>query len=165
VGSRRYLIAWLTAWRKENGLADSGRRISNRSLPQLQKMYEEAQRGKQYRAGRRWGPRNLAPPSVGITVVVPFLLTFSLVWPPTSSRTSPPARSGAPVTGVCTSGRCASSRAPTRPRWWRCRFHPLLSGPPPCAADRRAQTGVSPSSERGRASAARCQCALPTSGG
>ena len=55
VGSRQYLIAWLTAWRKENGLGDSGRPISNRSLPQLQKMYDEAQRGKLYRAGRRWG--------------------------------------------------------------------------------------------------------------
>ena len=55
VGSRQYLIAWLTAWRKGNGLEGSGRPISNRSLPQLQKMFEEAQSGKQYRARRRWG--------------------------------------------------------------------------------------------------------------
>ena len=42
--SRQELITWLTTWRKDNGLENSGRPLSNRSLPQLRKMYEYTRR-------------------------------------------------------------------------------------------------------------------------
>jgi hypothetical protein len=53
---RQYLMAWLKEWRKQNGIGDSGRSLSNRSLSQLERMFELAQSGeKSYRSGRRWG--------------------------------------------------------------------------------------------------------------
>jgi len=52
---RQYLVAWLSEWRRQNGIGDSERSLSNRSLPQLERMFELAQSGeKSYRSGRRW---------------------------------------------------------------------------------------------------------------
>jgi hypothetical protein len=52
--NRKHLIGWLENWRRENGVGDSGRPLRNRSLAQLRTMYDQAQAGKSYRAGRRW---------------------------------------------------------------------------------------------------------------
>jgi hypothetical protein len=55
-GRRQYLVAWLSEWRKQNGIGDSGRSLSNRSLSQLERMFKQAQSGERsYRSGRRWG--------------------------------------------------------------------------------------------------------------
>jgi hypothetical protein len=52
--TRRFLIEWLTTWRADHGVADSGRPLKNRSTAQLQKLYEQVVAGGNYRVGRNW---------------------------------------------------------------------------------------------------------------
>jgi hypothetical protein len=52
--TRRFLIEWLTTWRADHGVSDSGRPLKNRSTAQLQKLYEQAVAGGNYRVGRSW---------------------------------------------------------------------------------------------------------------
>jgi hypothetical protein len=137
VGSRQYLIAWLTAGGRKTGWRTRGGRYRIAASPNFRRCMRRRSAGNSIGPGAGGVARNLAAPSVGGQCSRAFPAGFFSCVATHIARTSPPARSGAPVTGVCTSGRCASSRAPTRPRWSRCQSHlrtlPLvqvLSGTP-----------------------------------
>ena len=51
---RRKLLEFLCEWRTNQGIANSARILSNRSLAQLRKMRDQIERGMTYRIGRRW---------------------------------------------------------------------------------------------------------------
>ncbi len=53
--TRQFLFEWLATWRSDQGIEDTSRPLKNRGTTQLQRMYEQALKGRNYRLGRRWG--------------------------------------------------------------------------------------------------------------
>jgi hypothetical protein len=51
---RRTLIEQVAHWRAAQGLGNSARTLSNRSLDHLRKMRDQIEQGNIYRIGRRW---------------------------------------------------------------------------------------------------------------
>jgi hypothetical protein len=54
---RRRLVELISRWRAAQGLGNSARILSNRSLDQLRKMRDQIEQGKIYRMGRRWNTK------------------------------------------------------------------------------------------------------------